>query len=183
MDYTPLNLEQSLARYLADKFKSVGYSVYWHDTKQTEGTGTKVTIVRKFPPQATQFVKQSSTQASPGAIKVPAFSMWVQNPKQVADGRMGLGDSEFLWNANARIDGFADTELEWYKIRGWFRDWFGVDVRTSVYNYQANINSTSPSELNYQMQYLNTDINGEELDETPAVRYYINCLTTLEFVA
>lgn len=182
MQYIPLNLEQSIAKYLSDQFQSVGYSVYWFDTKQTEGSGTQVTIARRLPGQQASYARQSTSVVSPGIIKLPAFTVFVNDQKTDATKRLGLGDSEFIRNATVRVDGFADNELEWYKIRGWFSAWFGVDVRTTVYDYQADINDPNPSELNYQLQYLDTDVFGDELDNTPAARYYINMQSTLEFV-
>lgn len=182
--YTPLNLEQSVARYLSEKFIEEDYGIYWYDTKQTVvGSGTQVSILRKFPPKSNSFARQDSTISSPGLIKVPAFTIFVNGVKTDEGQRLGIGETVFTWTASARIDGFADNELEWYKIRGWFSDWFGnPDSRTTVYDYQADINSDAPDALGYQIQYRNTDVLGDELDETPAVRYYINCSATLEFV-
>lgn len=183
--YTKLNLEQSIAKYLADQFVALGYSVYWRDSKQTQGTGERVvTLVRSFPVEQTAFVGQASETTSEGHIKVPAFSVAVELGSTRPQDRMGLGESVFEWSAGARIDGFADNEFEWYKLSSSFRNWFGSpDIRVPVYDYESDLTNESPSELEHPIMF------GSALfftDKNPAlqppVRYYLNCQATINFI-
>lgn len=185
MAYTVTNIQQSIARYLADRFKEKNYSVFWFNTKQTEvvgGSDKTVTLVRAFPNDAKTFVRVDSPQKGPSTITVPAFTVYVSDdPRATPQNRMGLGESSFLWTAEIGIDGFADNELEWYTIRGWFKDWFYPDVRVTVYDYDEDLTDNNPEALPEPIQFTFSTTRGQILDDTPAVRYYIHCLTTAEF--
>jgi len=92
--FTPLNVEQSIAKYFSGKFVAEGYSVYWHDTQQTEGTGsTEVTLLREFPPEPGLLIDQSSTRTE-GTVKVPTFMITAKLPEPSPEERMGIGESE-----------------------------------------------------------------------------------------
>lgn len=184
MNLTPLNIEQSLARYLADKFKAIGFNIKWFDTQQFESvSGTKtITIVKNFPNESTNIASHDGPSGA-SIINVPAFSVVSSPPQTTETERMGLGESVFEWRVDIRIDGFADTELEWYQFAGYFVEWFGnPDVRVSLYDYQSDLSSTTPTECDEKIQFTNTDVGKTELDERPAVRFYLNMSTTALFV-
>lgn len=184
MILTPLNIEQSLARYLADQFKTEGFNIKWFDSNQTENIGgvKTVTLIKEFPAEATNMARHDGPFGA-NIINVPAFSVFSNVPSTDATQRMGIGESLFEWQAQVRIDGFADTELEWYTFAGYFQQWFGnPDIRIDLRDYQSDLTSSSPIVTEEKIQFLNSDISKTELDERPAVRFYLNLITTAVFV-
>jgi hypothetical protein len=180
--FTPLNVEQSVAKYLSTQFQGLGNKIYWHDTEQTEGSGSvEVTLLRTFPTDPTLLVSQSTTREV-GMIKVPAFAIFMDRPETGEADRMGIGESLFEWSASIRIDGFVDSELEWYKYHNLFKDWFHIDVRIDLYDYEADINSTDPSLAPNKLHLNSTQVFRRELDYTNAARYYIFLSTTVTYI-
>ena len=181
---TPLNLEQSIARYLADQFKAAGYNVYWKDTGQTEDVSGSytVTLLKKFPEEAANFANHGES-AGPTAINVPAFVVYCDVPQTDPSTRQGIGEGVFEWEAGVTVDGFADDELQWYIFKGLFKDWFGdPDVYVTLYDYQSDLTNPSPTAADGKIQFVNTSILDTELNERPAVRYYLNINSTAIFV-
>lgn len=184
MNFTPLNIEQSLARYLADRFKEKGYNIKWFDSQQVEDVGgaKTVTLVKDFPAEATNLASHDG-QKGANIINVPAFSVFATPAVTEMRARQGIGESLFQWQATIRIDGFADTELEWYHFSGYFSEWFGnPDTTVTLYDYDADLTSNTPTALDQRIQFVETDIGRVELDERPAVRFYINMSITAIFV-
>jgi len=180
--FTPLNIEQSIAKYLATKFIEAGYKIYWYDTGQQEGTGSViVTLLRDFPPNATALVRQSATPAA-GQVRVPAFSIVANAPGTTSAQRMGIGEAAFEWSAMLRLDGFADTELQWYKFHNMFKDWFGPDTYITLYDQESDINSDDPTAAEQKIHLLVTQTNRMELDYDSAARYYIMLVSTATFI-
>lgn len=184
VSYSEINLEQSVARYLADRFLQEGYKVHWFNSRTDEGTGTRtVTITRNLPEEANTYVRQSGTVDSPASIRLPVFTVYANLTKTSAKDRLGIGESNFFWKTNIGIDGFADDEQEWYKIRSLFRRWFGnPDERVNVYDFEQDFNDNNPELLDDPIQFLTADIVGRNFDEAGNNKYYINCMTTAEFV-
>jgi hypothetical protein len=183
--FTTLNLEQSLARFLADAFLSRSYQVYWRDTKQTEGTGSPtVTILRDFPDTPAYLVHQSETQED-HLVKVPAFAIQCfVDPWTTAFERLGVGESAFTWRAEVRIDGFADSELQWYALQKMFQEVCNPDARITLRDYQADLTiATPPTAVDY-VELDNISIRRLELggpDQPSAARYYINVSATARY--
>jgi len=171
--FTPMNVEQSIAKYVADKFKLAGYKIYWRDTGQREGTGAvEVTILRDFPTTANLLVQQDAPLL-PGQIRAPAFAVIANSPTTGPASRLGIGESIFEWNINVRIDGFADTELQWYKFQTMFKEWFHPDVRLDLLDQEANINTASPTIATQKMHLGFTQVFRRELEYDNAARYYL----------
>lgn len=181
--FTPLNIEQSVAKFFADKLILEGYQIYWKDTKQTEGVASDtVTILRQFPEEAAAFALPDVTQEA-GIVKVPAFSVFANLPSTNETKRMGLGESIFEWDIGLRIDGFLDTELRWYQFAGLFQGWFGnPDTRITIYDWEADLNNASPPALTPYLQLDSTDIVRQELAGLPAARYYLSVNTNAKFI-
>jgi hypothetical protein len=182
--YSPLNIQASIAKYLAERFQEEDYRVFWFDTKVEEGVGDRtVTLVRRFPNDAKAFARQDSTNTSPSIIKVPAFTVYQNTPSTSDERRLGIGESKFFWNWEIGIDGFADNEFEWYKIQGLFRKWFGnPDTMITVFDYEADLSDPDPDPLDEQLRFINMSLTNQELDDNPVIKYYLNTLCTAEFV-
>lgn len=181
---TPLNLEQSIARYLADQFKAEGYNIYWRDTGQTESVSGSytVTLTKQFPTEATNFANHGES-AGPTVVNVPAFAVYCDVPQTDPSTRQGIGEGVFEWEADINIDGFADDELQWYIFKGLFKDWFGnPDVYVTLYDYQSDLSDPNPSAADGWIQFINGNVLDSELSERPAVRYYLNINATALFV-
>lgn len=182
--WTPLNLEQSLARYLADQLKSEGYDIKWYDTGQLESVGGDITmtILREFPEEPKNFARQNGPTGA-GIINVPAFSVFASSPSTRNSERMGIGESAFQWQMDARVDGFVDTELQWYGFAKLFKEWFGhPDIRVSLRDYESDLTNPNPVECAEKVQFIDADIFRRELQEQPAVRYYLNVTMTALFI-
>ena len=180
--FTPLNVEHSISRYLANKFLAEGYSVYWQDTGQVEGTGSvEVTLIREFPPTATLLISQKSTR-KPGQVKVPAFSVMANAPSVPKVKRMGIGEGVFERTMVMRIDGFADTELQWYQLQTDFVEWFGPDVRITLYDQQKDITVPNPVAEIQTMGFELTQVIRRELEYDNAARYYLFVSTMATFI-
>jgi hypothetical protein len=180
--FTPLNVEQSIAKYLADQFQTEGHQIYWHDTEQTEGSGsTEITLLRSFPLDPTLLVGQGTTREV-GMIKVPAFAIFMDRPETKEQDRMGIGESVFDWASSVRIDGFVDTEYEWYVYQNLLKDWFHIDTRIDLYDYQADINNASPALGSSTLGLTSTQVFRRELDFTNAARYYLFLSTTATYI-
>ena len=171
--FTSMNVEQSVAKFLADLFVTAGYKIYWKDTGQTQGTGsTVITLLRDFPPSANLLIKQSSVLA-PGEIKVPAFAISAGSPTTSYAERMGIGETIFRRTMNIRIDGFVDTEMQWYKFETLFTTWFNPDIRISLYDQETNINNPAPTAATQKIHLEYTQVFRRELDYDTAARYYL----------
>lgn len=180
--FTTLNIEQSVAKYLSDQFQTEGYKIYWHDTGQSEGSGdTELTLLRSFPREASLIVHQDATREV-GMIKSPAFATYADRPSTNDYGRIGIGEGLFEWQAGVRVDGFADTEYEWYLLQNFLKDWFHPDIRVDLYDYQADINSASPDLVEHKLFFESTQVFRRELGFTGAARYYVFLSTTATFI-
>jgi hypothetical protein len=182
--FSAINVEQSIARYLADNFQDLGYAIRWWNTRKTEGTGNTVTFIRKFPNVSTDFVNQASNKTSPTLIKVPAFTVFANSPRTSGEDRLGIGERLFDWTTQVRIDGFADNELEWYQFHGWFADWMGdPDVEVTLYDFESDLENDNPAPLDATLSFENVDVLRDEIFEQPAVRYYISVSFTAKYIA
>lgn len=184
MVLTSLNIEQSVAKYLADKFKDQGYNILWFDSGQVESVGGSetITLVRDFPDDITHMAPQDG-QTGPSIVNVPAFSVYTTVPNTDKSRRQGIGEGVFEWQADVRIDGFTDTELQWYRFSSWFQTWFGnPDVMVDLYDYESDIDSATPTLADEKLQFAETTISRRELDARPAVRFYLNIAATLLFI-
>jgi len=182
--FTPLNLEQNLFRYLADKLKTEGYNIFWKDSNQTESVAgtTTVTLVRQFPEDMTAIAKQDGPTGE-SIINVPAFSIFSQVPETNETERMGIGESAFVWSGQVRIDGFANDKFEWYKFASWFQDWFGnPDTYVDLYDYEADISSETPQLAVEKIRFQNAFIVRQEFFDNPATKFYINLTITTLFI-
>lgn len=182
--WTLLNLEQSVARYLADQLKSDGFNIKWVDTHRIESVSGAITvsILREFPEEVKNFAKQDGP-SSPGIVNTPAFSVYAASPSTSASTRQGIGEGVFEWQMALRIDGFVDDEWQWYQFATRLKNWFShPDIRISLYDYEADLTSNSPTLSDQTVMLVGTDIARIELIEQPAARYYLNVTTTAVFV-
>lgn len=176
---TPLNIEQSITRYLADTLTSNGYKVYWYDSRQEEGAGnTTVSIVRSFPSEPTNFIPRDGTQKV-GLVKVPAISVFCEPGTTDEINRLGLGEGLFNWSFEVRTEFITDLELEWYTFSNKLVDWLGnPDVRIEVLDYDDDLSDPTPSSTSEHLQLVGTDVFREYLGENSALQYYINLRAT-----
>lgn len=182
--FTELNLEQSVARYFADKLIDQGYSVHWHSTKQTEGVGLAVTIIREFPKDPTYLVLPDQP-ADSNKVRIPAFTITAANPKTEARKRLGLGESIFEWTAELRLYGLVDTEQRQYAFVRLLKDWFGhPDIRVDLLDQEADLQNPNPPVQEEKIQFTNVDIYREKLSlELPAAtHYYVQLAATAQFI-
>lgn len=179
--FTPLNVEQSVARHLADKFIADSKSIYWQDSETTEGAGDEVTLLREFPPEPSLLIKSTSSRV-PGTVKVPAFTVVANAPTTSEAQRIGIGESLFEWTLLCRIEGFAEDELQWYLLHNQLKDWFNPDTRISLYDYQADINSESPALVEQRMHLNGIQVVRRELNFDNAARYYLALNTNVTFI-
>lgn len=187
MKFTSLNIEQSVARYYADKLLDNGYQVYWWDTKQAEGTaGPIITFVRDFPEQPTTIVFPTEAQED-HLIRVPAFAVKVFiDPATTEAARAGIGEGAFEWVADVRVDGFVHTELQWYTFQKHFTEWFAhPDVRITLRDYQADLTNPAPDPCDGYVQLENVSVARQELAGPllpAAARYYIRVSSTATYL-
>lgn len=187
MVFTDLNLEQSVARYLANQFLAASYSVYWWDTKQTEGTGTTISFVRDIPADPVFLVRYSEPQQD-HLIRVPCIAVTTPvSPKTDDTNRMGIGEQAFQWSAYCRVEAFADTEPQWYALTSLLQSWLmHPDVRISVANYQADLTNAVPTIVTEKIQFSETMLAKKELGKSvtmpEASRYYIAFSASAKFV-
>lgn len=180
---TQLNLEQSIARYLADSFKTAGYNILWKDTGQTESVGGEytVTFARRFPEVSADFANHGQA-SGPSVINVPAFTVFCDVPSTGPQDRQGIGESVFEWQASVTVDGFADDELQWYKFKTLFAQWFHPDVYVALYDYESDLSDATPTAADGYIQFIDASVLDSELVDKPAVRYYLNIGSTALFV-
>jgi hypothetical protein len=187
MVFTDLNIEQSLAKYLADLFSAAGYKIYWWDTKQTVGSqSVQVTFVREFPEDPAYLVNSDQTNLTDSHIKVPALTIRSVSTPSADDGtRLGIGESIFDWEAEVRVEGFADNEKQWYEFTKLFQTWLmNPDVRVPVADYQADLTNTTPTINSQYMRFFDKDLRRTELDASfpVAARYFIGFAATARFI-
>ena len=185
--FTRVNIEQSVSRYLADKFIEAEYAVYWFNSKQTEGLATNgtVTLLRDFPENPAYLVGPNETQED-HLIKVPAFAIRAKPKNTSASERQGIGENVFEWSSEIRIDGFTATEEQWYKFSTLFSEWFNPDTRIELRDYQAYmyLSDVPPVEDDHiRLDNIMIDIDEAKGNSIPsAARYYIWIAATAKFV-
>lgn len=185
MKFTSLNIEQNIARYVADNFKAKGYDIYWWDTKRYEGSGSRVlTIVREFPEDPAYIVSQSEPQEN-HLIRVPAFTVQsFRDPTARDVDRTGIGDLSFEWSAGIRVDGFAGSEKEYYDFAAWFREWFNPNTRIPLRDYHVDLTNPAPPIEFEPITVEDVDIfRSESREATPAAtRYYVAMTAIAKFI-
>ncbi len=68
-------------------------------------------------------------------------------------------------------------------LQDFFKDWFGhPDVRMTIRDYEANLTNPNPTASTEYVQFQNVDIFRRELQEQPAVRYYLNVTMTALYI-
>lgn len=182
--FTELNLEQSIARYFANKLLAEGYSVYWHETKRLEGVGPAVTILREFPRDPTYLILPDQPLDSQ-KIRLPAFTITAANPKTDVSRRLGVGESIFEWTAEIRLYGLVDSEQRWYEFSKHFKHWFGhPDIRVDLLNQEADLTNPNPPIATEKIQFTNVDVYRDKLSiELPTtIHYYVQLAALATFV-
>jgi hypothetical protein len=185
MAFTDLNIEQSIAKYLADKFSAAGFQIYWWDTKQTVGSQpVQVTFMREIPEDAAYLVHQSETQTD-NLIRVPAFTVkCLKSPKTNWEDRQGIGESLFAWTAEVRVEGFADNEKQQYDFMSYFKDWLmHPDIRVELADYHSDLSVANPVALPEFILFQDCDLRKAELLNVPdAARYFIQFAATARYI-
>src|SRR5512140_1773583 len=102
MIFTDLNIEQSIAKYLAGLFTTKGFRIYWWDTKVLEAGGDNaqiMTVVREYPKDQALIVSQSVPQTD-NVVRTPAVCVTVEHSPYTSNkDLMGIGEQAFDWSA------------------------------------------------------------------------------------
>lgn len=178
-----LNIEQSLASYLASKFVDEGLEVYWKNTQQTQGAGDDtVTFVRDFPEDPTYLVMPDQ-ELRDSTVRVPAITVRCTLPPSAREtDAMGIGETVMDWRAELRVEAFAATERQWYNFRYYFSRWLANEqVRIPIADYAADLEAT-PDADPQPLRIENPDLRPQEFNsDIEAARYYIQFAATLRF--
>jgi hypothetical protein len=193
MLFTEINIEQSLAKYLSEKFAAEDYRTHWWDTNVTSGEGSKqITIIRNIPEDPAYLVLPQTQQAAPlpevqqRLVPVPLLSATVgSSPKTELSRRMGIGEGVFEWLAEVRIEGFASSELEWYRLLAWFKVWLmHPDTRIEVRDYERDLTDPDPDPTGEYLWFRDCDLVKQELPTglPDAARYYVQFGASARFI-
>lgn len=183
--FNSVNIEQSIVQYLATKFDSKNYSQYYYETKQLVGSETnRITFLRSIPEDPSYFVLPNQPQDD-HLVRVPVVCVRVAGGPSTEDAdRMGIGESAFDWKAEVRIECLAASELQWYTFEAWFHDWLlHPDIRIDVYDYLADLTSSSPDLSGEVIRLQDIDFKRIELSNVPvAARYYTAIAATARYI-
>jgi len=170
--YTDLNLQTSVAIWLANSFTSANWKVYWQMTQVMSGTGSigEVTIVPDFPNEPSIIVLPPRVRNTT-EILLPALAISIFR-EPFMEARAGLGEDLFRQSMTARIDGYTVDQVQHMVFATMFRNWFRDGYLVGVYDFESN--PTNPPFVGYlEIDRLAVD-KVEFTEASESVRYYVS---------
>lgn len=186
MKYSTNNVEVSLTLALAEYIRARGFDIRWQATEavdtQTvlpEEKGT-VTFVPDFPANPTDIVRLNSDSENPEAVVIPAFTLHCpEQPERVRI--VGLGHSDYHWQREVRIDGFAWDEFQHRELADLLHDFFNETGSKEIPIYDHDANQSAPPSIGTMQVTIARAEKRERWDWPDACRYYVTATAIMAY--